>query len=279
MSEMQERLFSESIQANRELKEVVKQRVNDYDQKVSDLEKLSKDTLAKQQGQVDGFKGELDKEAQKIREDQNEFKENAHLQMLHGRVTHNQTLLPNAENNFPLFWALGAVKSAEIFEHVTSGTPMNDRPATVREFLTAMKADRTHFWGSFYIWRVTLKDVLDHASYGLYQAYPIFGEMTMRAIVKHESGKVPTQMFCTGLKAGEPAKLCGSRIYENPSNGLKDAMGYSHTTWRVEKEDHGESTILIALPAVVSGHVPDGIWGKFPSIIGDGSTTGQRAYD
>lgn len=211
--------------------------------------------------------------------EQADFFKDAQLQAFHGRVTHNQKLQPNAEKSFPLFWALGHVKSAEIFEHVTSGTPMNDRSPTVREFLRAMKADRTHFWDSFYIWRVTLKDNPDGSSYGLYQAYPIFGEMTMRAIVKHESGKVPTRMFCHGLKAGEPAKLCGERIYENPSKNLKDTMGYSHTTWRVEKEDHGESTILIALPAVVSGHVPEGIWGKFPSVIGDGSTIGQRAYD
>lgn len=100
---MQERLFSESIKTNRELKEVVEKRVGDYDKKVSDLEKLSKDTLAKQQKQVDGFKGELDGKAKAIADSQQKWEDDHPPELRHHQLIDLREY--DTDMLYPIWWS------------------------------------------------------------------------------------------------------------------------------------------------------------------------------
>ncbi|TMP84179.1 hypothetical protein CWB73_00495 [Pseudoalteromonas phenolica] len=199
-------------------------------------------------------------------------------QQTHMRLTKNQALIPSPDGSFPLHWTKGHIKAAKIIETVESGTPVNERSHTAREFLSAINCDVQYFAGRFHIWELEINPHRVNSggqqleSYFLYQSVRYSSAITMAAVVKHISGVIPSRFFCEELQANAPAKLCGVNI------GIGSTRNsYLNTTSQVHGQHVplSETTVIqIALPAVVTGNVDikQGAWGQFPFI-------GEQAYD
>ena len=191
----------------------------------------------------------------------------------HVRLTKNQALRPNDANTFPANWSSGYVIRAEKIERVATGVEIVERSALAQEFLSAINSNSKYFAGSFDIWELEIEPHRDsgtRSAFAMYQYYRAPSTVTVAAIVKHISGVVPVSHWCHGLKANEPAKLCGYTRKIGTSRNH-----YSHCHPMVNGTGQNEKTIIqVALPAVVTGEVDlsKGAWGQFPYI-------GDQAFD
>lgn len=184
----------------------------------------------------------------------------------HIRLTKNQALHSNPEGNFPLNWANGTVIRAELVETVATGVEPEQRSALAQEFLSAINSNQKYFNRAFNIWEIEVAPATgDKTTTHLpWQNIAISQTYTVAAIVKHISGSVPWGNYCTGLEAGEPAKLCGQvRSVSSNRNSYVNTHPYVGRA--------SENTVVqIALPAAVTGQVDlsKAAWGQFP-YIGD----------
>ncbi|MBQ4814012.1 hypothetical protein J8M20_21785 [Pseudoalteromonas luteoviolacea] len=191
----------------------------------------------------------------------------------HFRITKNQALVANQAGTFPEAWAGGFVTKATLLEKVETGVERDDRTPLAREFLQAINSDTKWFAQNFNIWELEYAPNRggenSHVdAYLMYQYLRRPTHITFAAIVKHIRGVVPTGFWCTGLKAGEPAKVCGGQYGHSSRNH------YTHCHPYVPGKNlpaDQKGVIQVALPAVVTGHVPiDKAWGQF-AYIGDGA--------
>ncbi|WP_125720066.1 hypothetical protein [Pseudoalteromonas rubra] len=198
----------------------------------------------------------------------------------HFRVTKNQVLLPNEDGSFPKDWSLGDLVQARLVETVESGVEPGDRSKLAQEFLSAIGSNTKHFARNFNIWEMEYKphrsiengqsDPVKAPSLMMYQYVRRPTYVTCAAIVKHIRGAVPIGVWCGGLEANAPAKVCGGGITHNNRNFYTMCHPYIHGTHL----DMSETTVIqIALPAVVTGNVPiANAWGQFP-YLGDSSVS------
>ncbi|OHU87812.1 MULTISPECIES: hypothetical protein [Pseudoalteromonas] len=247
------------IEASNDLTTVVDNKIVDIDAKVE-----------QSKTKVDGYINQVNNYINSARDKQSHF-----------RLTKNQALIPNDEGTFPKYWSGGFVKSAKVIETVTTGVEPEQRSALAREFLQAINSDHKYFANSFKIWELEYYpnrrgDNSHVFSYLMYQYFRFSSYTTIAAVVKHVKGLVPSKFWCHGLKAGEPAKLCGLNY------GVSSTRNhYSHCHPYVEggegKPETETGIIQVALPAVVTGDVDlsTGQWGQFP-YLGDAD---QNAYD
>ncbi|OCQ18949.1 hypothetical protein A7985_22445 [Pseudoalteromonas luteoviolacea] len=189
----------------------------------------------------------------------------------HFRITKNQALVANQAGSFPEAWAGGFVTKATLLEKVETGIELNQRTPLAREFLQAINSDTKWFAQNFNIWELEYapnrggeNSHID--AYLMYQYLRRPTHITAGAIVKHIRGVVPTGFWCTGLKAGEAAKVCGVHIGHSSRNHYTHCHPYVPGK-NLPADQTG--VIQVALPAVVTGHVPiDKAWGQF-AYIGD----------
>ncbi|BBN81957.1 hypothetical protein PA25_19420 [Pseudoalteromonas sp. A25] len=241
-----------------ELTTVVENKISDIDSKV-----------AQSKTKVDGYINQVNNYINSARDKQSHF-----------RLTKNQALIANDEGSFPKYWSGGFVKSAKLIETVTTGVEPEQRSALAREFLQAINSDRKYFANSFKIWELEYYpnrrgENVNLYAYLMYQYFRAPTHMTIAGIVKHIKGVVPDNWWCHGLKAGEPAKLCG---HTYGVDTLRNAYSHCHPYVRGEGKPETETGIIqVALPAVVTGDVDlsKGQWGQFP-YLGDAD---QNAYD
>lgn len=208
----------------------------------------------------------------------------ARAEQSHFRLTKNQALIPNADSSSPAHWVTGFIKSARIVETVKSGVEPQNRSEIAREFLSAINSDRQYFAGRFNIWEIEQRPHINNEAktyaYGFYQYFRMAGNCTAGAIVKHVSGPVPYGWFYTGLGSGEAAKVCTFHITWGET-GIRNQYSYCQGYVKNPTGDYETDTtkVLIALPAVVSGHVPVGTgWGQFP-YVGATDNEGERVFD
>ncbi|KZN65730.1 hypothetical protein N473_11940 [Pseudoalteromonas luteoviolacea CPMOR-1] len=193
----------------------------------------------------------------------------------HFRTTKNQALVANTAGTFPLNWSSGYVTKATLLEKVETDIDADQRTPLAREFLRAMDSDTKWFAQNFNIWELEFAPNRggenSHVdAYLMYQYTRRATHVTVGAIVKHISGVVPHGMWCQGLQAGEPAKLCGTHYTHSQRNRYLHCHPYSAGK-NLPADQKG--VIQVALPAVVTGHVPlDKAWGQFAYI-------GDDAYD
>ncbi|KZN53319.1 hypothetical protein [Pseudoalteromonas luteoviolacea] len=191
----------------------------------------------------------------------------------HFRVTKNQALVANQAGTFPEAWTGGYVTKATLLEKVESGVEQDQRSALAREFLQAIDSDRKFFAQNFNIWELEYAPNRggenSHVdAYMMYQYCRRPTHVTVAAIVKHIRGIVPTGFWCSGLQANEPAKVCGAHYGAGGRNHYMHCHPYV-----AGKNLPADQTgvIQVALPAVVTGHVPlDRSWSQF-AYIGDGA--------
>ena len=211
--------------------------------------------------------GRADQASQRV----DDYVASARGEQAHFRLTKNQVLDPNGAGTFPANWLGGFVKSARLVDTVSTGVPTGDRSSVAREFLQAINSDKQHFAGHFRIWELECYpnrrgDNANVYAFIFYQYARVFGRTTVAAIVKHISGVVPDGLWCAGLQAGQPAKVCGTHIGVN-----RNSYTHIHPYIRGEGLPETETSIIqVALPAAVSGHVDfsEGKWGQFP-YLGD----------
>lgn len=191
----------------------------------------------------------------------------------HVRLTKNQALRANDAGTFPVSWASGYVTRAERIERVSTGIEPSERSPLAQEFLSAINSNGKYFAGSFDIWELEIEPHRHDGttySYAMYQHFRKSCAVTAAAIVKHISGVVPDGFWCHGLRANEPAKVCGRTFHVGTNRN-----SYSNCHPYVRGVGQDEKTIIqVALPAVVTGEVDisKGAWGQFPYI-------GEQAYD
>lgn len=193
----------------------------------------------------------------------------------HLRLSANQALIGNSDKTFPLHWSAGMTYSATPIEYVQTGVVPKNRSALAQEFLSAMDSNTQYFQGGFWIWRLITKNTRTDggSNYGMYQHTPFNGTVTIGAIVKHESGLVPSSMWCNGLIAGDRARVCKTHVVGNNHNG------YTHIHPMLGGELNAESSVLVALPAIVTGYVPDNHWGQYRYIAQQAGVTGLQTLD
>ncbi|KZN45690.1 hypothetical protein [Pseudoalteromonas luteoviolacea] len=193
----------------------------------------------------------------------------------HFRITKNQALVANQAGTVPEAWSSGFVTKATLLEKVETGVEATQRTPLAREFLQAINSDTKWFAQNFNIWELEYAPNQggenSHVdAYLMYQYLRRPTHITFGAIVKHIRGVVPTGFWCTGLKAGEPAKVCGGQYGHSSRNHYTHCHPYVPGK-NLPAEQKG--VIQVALPAVVTGHVPiDKAWGQFAYI-------GDSAYD
>lgn len=257
------------------------------EQEIAGLSKSTRDlqgTVLEQLPKIDEALAGQERRVGEMRADVDGYIASARGEQSHFRLTKNQKLIPNAAGDFPAHWVRGYIKSARVAETVKTGVDPHSRSELAREFLRAVKSDAKYFAGSFDIWELELRphrnDAAKTQSYGLYQYFRFAGDCTAGAIVKHVSGVVPHAWFYNGLKAGEVAKVCTMHMNWG-SAGYRNSYSHCHGYVNNPTGDYetDTTTVLIALPAIVSGRVPEGTgWGQFP-LIGAKDADGERVFD
>ncbi|ESP95485.1 MULTISPECIES: hypothetical protein [Pseudoalteromonas] len=237
------------------------------DNQITEIKQTLSSTVASTKTQVDAHLARADALLNSYEERQSHF-----------RITKNQALKANAAGTFPLHWHGGYVTKATLLEKVETGVEPEQRSALAREFLQAIGSDRKYFAQSFNIWELEYApnrggDRIGEYAYLMYQYLRLPTEMTVGAIVKHISGVVPDAHWCGGLKAGEAAKVCGTTY----AHGGRNFYTHCHPYVRgANLPPEAKGVIQVALPAVVTGHVPlDRAWGQF-AYLGDAA---EHAYD
>lgn len=245
------------IEASNDLTTIVDNKIQDIDSKVLSAKST-----------VDGYISQV-----------NSYIDSARDKQSHFRLTKNQALIPNADSTFPLSWSGGFVKSAKVVETVTTNVLPEQRSALAREFLQAINSDRQHFAGSFKIWELEYYpnrrgENQGLSAYLMYQYSRRTTVSTVAAIVKHIKGVVPNGLWCQGLEAGQPAKLCGQFIGHSGRNHYTHCHPHVNGAGKPETET---GIIQVALPAVVTGDVDltKKQWGQF-AYLGDAD---QPAYN
>ncbi|MCG7560778.1 hypothetical protein [Pseudoalteromonas sp. McH1-42] len=200
----------------------------------------------------------------------------------HFRVTRNQALVPDDNGNVPKLWDTGNLKKATLLETVETNQEVDSRSVLAREFLRALDSDEKYFAGNFNIWEleyypyreVTIDGQISKTyAHLMYQYFRRPTHMTVAAVVKHIRGIVPTGSWCQGLRANEPAKICGGEVALDGRNKYSHCVPIAHG---MELDSSETVVVQVALPAVVTGKVPlDSGWGQFPHV----GHKDQSAYD
>lgn len=245
------------IEASNDLTTIVDNKIQDIDSKVLSAKST-----------VDGYINQV-----------NSYIDSARDKQSHFRLTKNQALIPNADSTFPLSWSGGFVKNAKLIETVSSGVLPEQRSALAREFLQAINSDTQHFAKSFNIWELEYApnrggENAHRYAFLMYQYFRKPTYVTTASVVKHIKGIVPDHWWCHGLKAGEPAKLCGLTLNVSTRNSYSHCHPYVRGEGKPETET---GIIQVALPAVVTGDVDltKKQWGQF-AYLGDAD---QPAYN
>ncbi|MCF2910089.1 hypothetical protein L1285_17380 [Pseudoalteromonas sp. DL2-H2.2] len=191
----------------------------------------------------------------------------------HFRVSRNQALVPDNKGEFPAYWDSGNLKRATLLETVQTHQKADTRSELAREFLRAVNSDTQYFAGNFNIWELEYypyrEVTVDNQTrktyaYLMYQYFRRPTHMTVAAVVKHIRGIVPTGSWCQGLRANEPAKICGGELAPDGRNKYSHCVPTAHGMTL----DSSETLVIqVALPAVVTGKVQlDSGWGQFPHV-------------
>ncbi|NOU50002.1 hypothetical protein HG263_05555 [Pseudoalteromonas sp. JBTF-M23] len=238
---------------------------------------------------VNGKMGEISGALQSVKDDAqstmdqlgdtvNQYVVGARDEQSHFRLSKNQLLKVKDSESFPYGWNAGYIKTATLLETVTTGIEPEQRSPLAREFLAAINSDRQHFATNFNIWELEIYPNIDGATKPasfFWQHLKWSSVVTIAAIVKHITGIVPDSFYCHGLRANEPAKLCG-RQYQITNH--RHGYIHMHPFVRGEGKDLSETTVIqIALPAAVSGYVDltNNAWGQF-AYLGDAT---ESAFD
>ncbi|MBQ4836313.1 MULTISPECIES: hypothetical protein [Pseudoalteromonas] len=230
------------------------------DNQITEIKQTLSSTVASTKTQVDAHLARADALLNSYEERQSHF-----------RMSKNQALVANSAGTFPEAWASGFVTKATLLEKVETGVETNQRTPLAREFLQAITSDTKWFAQNFNIWELEYAPNRggenSHVdAYMMYQYCRRPTQMTVAAIVKHIRGVVPTGFWCTGLQANEPAKVCGAHYGAGGRNHYMHCHPYVPGK-NLPADQTG--VIQVALPAVVSGHVPlDKAWSQF-AYIGD----------
>lgn len=184
----------------------------------------------------------------------------------HVRLSKNIILEPSTDGLFPNHWAMGLVYWAAIEDFVQNGIVTSQRSVLANEFLAAIKSNSMSFGSSFWIWRMKAK-IPAGATYAhlFYQwTNTSSGESTAGCVFKHISGLVPGRNILNGATANSSAKLLLARNI-NWNGGRHHS--YSMLHGGISGNAGEESEFLIALPAIVTGYVPENAgWGLFPYL-------------
>ena len=184
------------------------------------------------------------------------FISNARKEFPFYRITKNQ-LLTGTTGSVPSHWSSGGGTSFTLVQSVNTGTLWENRTAEEQALLTAIgRSGVQHFLRNFNIWKMEWSTPTP--SHTMYQQVNLSTITTVAAMVKLLSGSLSGH-WAQGAVLNE-WKLTGSHYG-------RTNLAYTHCH---PYRGSPTGSILFALPACVTGHVPieDGVWGEFP-YIGD----------
>lgn len=176
------------------------------------------------------------------------------------RLTSNQELQDSDSSGSPDSWIFGANIDTELVDTISYSRAWASRSALEKEFMTAAGVENVVYWNAkdVNIWRLSW-DVAESVitaggapTFLMYQNVGGFTSMTYKAITKLESGIVKAENG--GLFTGITSNAA---ITGKISTTTQRAFGETGSI----KSPAG--SLLIALPAAVSGVHPDSQWGFF----------------